>query len=152
MRKSYKAITEKDNSVTSWLQFHKNRWQINFNMISYVCKEIFSEIKCRKEQGNRSKTLNDSVTMTDYISIVPKREYDIDEEYIFFIPCPQNGLLPVINFSRNIHCNDPNLFGISIDYSFSAKVRVTIKRQICPLWVLLTVSYVTWQTSVCHKN
>ncbi len=101
-------------------------------MISYVCKEIFSEIKCRKEQGNRSKTLNDSVTMTDYISIVPKREYDIDEEYIFFIPCSENDLLPVINFSRNIHCNAPNLFGISIDYSFSAKVMITINKANLP--------------------
>lgn len=76
-------------------------------MISYVCKEIFSEIKCRKEQGNRSKTLNDSVTMTDYIMIVPKREYDIDEEYIFFIPFPPKRPVACYQFQQEYSLQRP---------------------------------------------
>ncbi len=42
--------------------------------------------------------LEGSVTMTGYVTIAPEDDYGIDEGDIFFVPCPDNDLLPVINF------------------------------------------------------
>lgn len=42
--------------------------------------------------------LEGSVTMTGYVTVAPEDEYGIDEGDIFFVPCPDNDLLPVVNF------------------------------------------------------
>ncbi len=102
--------------------------------------------------------LEGSVTMTGYIAIAPEDEYGIDEGDIFFVPCPGNDLLPVVNFRYegvglinplyvamsegfahvneysgsislgNVHRTDLDLSGIPADYSFSAKARVTVDK------------------------
>ena len=102
--------------------------------------------------------LEGSVTMTGYVTIAPEDEYGIDEGDIFFVPCPDNDLIPVINFRYeeadpvnplyvamsegfarvneysgsitlgNIHRTDLNLSGVPADYSFSAKATVTVDK------------------------
>lgn len=42
--------------------------------------------------------LEGSVTMTGYVAVAPEDEYGIDEGDIFFVPYPDNDLLPVVNF------------------------------------------------------
>lgn len=102
--------------------------------------------------------LEGSVTMTGYVTIAPEDDYGIDEGDIFFVPCPDNALLPVINFRYegvglvnplyvamsegfarlneysgditlgNIHRTDLDLSGVPADYSYSVKATVTIDK------------------------
>lgn len=102
--------------------------------------------------------LDGSVTMTGYVTIAPEDDYGIDEGDIFFVPCPDNDLLPVINFRYegvglinplyvamsgdfarlneysgditigNIHRTDLDLSGVPADYSYSVKATVTVDK------------------------
>lgn len=102
--------------------------------------------------------LEGSVTMTGYVTIAPEDDYGIDEGDIFFVPCPDNDLLPVINFRYegvrlinplyvamsgdfarlneysgditigNIHRTDLDLSGVPADYSYSVKATVTVDK------------------------
>lgn len=102
--------------------------------------------------------LEGSVTMTGYVTIASEDDYGIDEGDIFFVPCPDNDLLPVINFRYegvglvnplyvamsegfarlneysgditlgNIHRTDLDLSGVPADYSYSVKATVTVDK------------------------
>lgn len=102
--------------------------------------------------------LEGSVTMTGYVTIAPEDDYGIDEGDIFFVPCPGNDLLPVINFRYegvglvnplyvamsdgfarlneysgditlgNIHRTDLDLSGVPADFSYSVKATVTVDK------------------------